>query len=515
MGPRTLQRSAAPYRSVQSSDDYGLLLQVVFDGLLAMLAAYARVFHPSERKLVVTEVELVHPGHACLYLLGGAVYPLYIMRVDGGPQTISRVVGEPYRFVHIVHLEDWQQRSESLLAHHAAVVRGVLDHGRLEKVAFAVVPITPDGDLRAPVHRVLELICQHVTVPGGVEGAHPYLGLLGLLHPVPEFVAGDPLGNALHKLVVDFVEDVDPLGSEARLARVEKAAYVDATNGRVHVRVGEDDHGIGSTEFRRNALELGGRDLHHPLPCLGAAREGDPSNVGVGGKGLTDLLARARNDVQHPRRKLCLLHQLGDAQRGKRGSVGGLHHDRVACGERRSDFGPHQREREVVRHDRGTHADRLLDDHAVSPAERRRQVRVHTLDLAGEVRVVVHSVQEVVKFPHRLGKRLALLSYQELCNLLAVLLDLGYPRPHQLGAFIRVLFRPLGEGALRRGDRRVHVLQAALGNRVELLLRRRVYYRRLVAGFGPYLLSAYQRLRHARHLLSLSRLPNTPVVPCT
>src|SRR5215218_6925460 len=119
--------------SVQSSDDYGLLLQVVFDGLLAMLAAYARVLHPSERKLVVTEVELVHPGHACLYLLGSTVYPLHVMRVDGGPQTISRVVGEPYRLIHIVHLEDRQQRSESLLAHHAAVVRGVLDHGRLEK----------------------------------------------------------------------------------------------------------------------------------------------------------------------------------------------------------------------------------------------------------------------------------------------------------------------------------------------------------------------------------------------
>src|SRR5215212_1496253 len=177
--------------SVQSSDDYGLLLQVVFDGLLAVLAAYARVFHPSERKLVVTEVELVHPGHACLYLLGSTVYPLHVMRVDGGPQAISRVVGEPYRLVHIVHLEDRQQRPESLLAHHAAFVWGVLDHGRLEEVAFAVEPITPDGDLRAPVHRVLKLICQHVTVPGGVEGAHPYLGLLGLLHPVSEFVAGD------------------------------------------------------------------------------------------------------------------------------------------------------------------------------------------------------------------------------------------------------------------------------------------------------------------------------------
>src|SRR5215216_7248848 len=101
--------SAAPYLSVQSSDDYGLLLQVVFDGLLAMLAAYARVFHPSERELVVAEVELVHPGHACLYLLSCAVDPLHVVRVDGGTQTVRRVVRQPDRLVHIVHLEDWQE----------------------------------------------------------------------------------------------------------------------------------------------------------------------------------------------------------------------------------------------------------------------------------------------------------------------------------------------------------------------------------------------------------------------
>src|SRR5829696_9468007 len=248
-----------------------------------MLTAYARVFHPSERKLVVAEVELVHPGHTCLYLLGCTVDPLHVVCVNGGAQTIGRVVGESYRLVHIVHLEDRQQWPEGLLAHHAAVVRGVLDHGRLEEVAFAVVPITPDSDLRAPVHRVLKLICQHVTVPGGVEGTHPYLGLLRLLHPVAELVAGDPLGDALHKLVVDLVEDVDPLGGEARLARVKEAAYVDAAHGRVHVRVGEDDHGVGSAQFRRDALELGCRYLHHSPPGLRAAREGDPPDVRVGG----------------------------------------------------------------------------------------------------------------------------------------------------------------------------------------------------------------------------------------
>src|SRR5215208_924054 len=402
--------SAAPYLSVQSSDDYGLLLQVVFDGLLAVLAAYARVFHPSERKLVVTEVELVHPGHACLYLLGGAVYPLYIMRVDGGPQTISRVVGEPYRFVHIVHLEDWQQRSESLLAHHAAVVRGVLDHGRLEKVAFAVVPITPNGDLRAPVHRVLELICQHVTVPGGVEGAHPYLGLLGLLHPVSEFVAGDPLGNALHKLVVDFVEDVDSLGGEACLARVEEAAYVDAAHGRVHVRVGEDDHRVGSTELSRDALELGGGYLHEPAPHLGTAGESDPADVPVGGERLPDLLAWPGHHVHDAGREPRLLHQLNHPQRRERRCIGRLDDDGVARGERRGDLGAHQSEREVVGHDGGAYAHRLLDDHAVGLAERGGQIGVDALDLAGQVGVIVHAVKEVVELPHRLGERFALLT---------------------------------------------------------------------------------------------------------
>src|ERR671910_806446 len=229
----------------------------------------------------------------------------------------------------------------------------------------------------------------------------------------------------------------------------------------------------------------------------------------------SNLFARARYDVQNPRRKLCLLHQLGDAQRGERGGIGRLHHDRVASGERRSGLGSHQREREVIGHDRGTYADRLLDYHAVGASERRRQVRVHTFDLVGKVSIVGHPVQEVVKFSHRLGERLALLAYQELRDLLGVLLYLRYPGPHQLGAIVRILLRPLGERFLRRGDRRVHVIRATLWNRVERHLRRRVYDRRLLAGPGSYLLSAYQGLRHARYLLSLFRLPNTPVVPCT
>src|SRR5215211_2525289 len=303
MEPQTLMKPDTPSLklpqalSVQSSDDHGLLLQVVLDSLLAMLAAHARVFHPAEGELVVAEVELVHPGHAGLYLLSCPVDPLHVVRVDGGAEAVRRVVSEPYRLVHIVYLEDRQKWPEGLLAHHAAVVRGVLDHGRLEEVALAVVSVAAEGYLRAPVHRVLELVGEQVTVLGGVEGTHPYLGLLRLLHPVAELVAGDPLGDALHKLVVDLVEDVDPLGGEARLARVEEAAYVDAAHGRVNVRVGEDDHGIGTAQLCRDTLELGGRYLHHPPPGLSAAREGDPSYVRVGGQRLADLLARARYDV--------------------------------------------------------------------------------------------------------------------------------------------------------------------------------------------------------------------------
>src|SRR5215211_6477473 len=220
MEPQTLMKPDTPSLnlpqalSVQSSDDHGLLLQVVLDGLLAVLAAHARVFHPAEGELVVAEVELVHPGHAGLYLLSCPVDPLHVVCVDGGAQAVRRVVSEPYRLVHIVYLEDRQKWPEGLLAHHAAVVRGVLDHGRLEEVALAVATAPADGDIRAPVHGVLELGGDQVSVPGGIEGAHPDLGLLRPLHPVAELVAGDPLSEALHELVVDLAEDVDPFGGE-------------------------------------------------------------------------------------------------------------------------------------------------------------------------------------------------------------------------------------------------------------------------------------------------------------
>src|SRR5215211_4275806 len=213
MEPQTLMKPDTPSLklpqalSVQSSDDHGLLLQVVLDSLLAMLAAHARVFHPAEGELVVAEVELVHPGHAGLYLLSCAVDPLHVVRVDGGAEAVRRVVSEPYRLVHIVYLEDRQKWPEGLLAHHAAVVRGVLDHGRLEEVALAVAAAPADGDPGATVHGVLQLVGDQVPVPGGVEGAHPYLRLFRLLHSVTKLVTGDSLGEALHELVVDLAED--------------------------------------------------------------------------------------------------------------------------------------------------------------------------------------------------------------------------------------------------------------------------------------------------------------------
>src|SRR5215210_348063 len=304
VGRRLPTMTAARRRSwllVQPADDDGLLLQVVLDGLLAVLAAYAGFLHAAEGQLVVAEVELVHPRHAGLYLLRGPVDPLHVVSKDGGAQAVGRVVGEPHRLVRVVDLPDGQERPERLLTHHPAVVGGVLDDGRLEEVALAVAIAPAHGDLRAAADGVLELVGDQVPVPRGVEGAHPYLRLLRLLHPVAELVAGDPLGDSLHELVVDLAEDVDAFGREARLARVEEPPDVDAPHRGVHVRVGEDYDGVGAAELGGDALELGGGDLHEPAPHLGAAGEGHPADVRVGGERLPDLLAGARHDVNDAR----------------------------------------------------------------------------------------------------------------------------------------------------------------------------------------------------------------------
>src|SRR4051812_11290240 len=93
----SLEYSTAMRASLlQSSHYHRLLLQVVLNCFFSVLAAYARLFYAAEGQLVVAEVELVYPGHAGLYLLGGAVDPVHVVREDGGAEAVGRVVGQPY-----------------------------------------------------------------------------------------------------------------------------------------------------------------------------------------------------------------------------------------------------------------------------------------------------------------------------------------------------------------------------------------------------------------------------------
>ena len=115
--------------------------------------------------------------------------------------------------------------------------------------------------------------------------------------------------------------------------------------------------------------------------------------------------------------------------------------------ERRADLRPHQRQRVVVRHDRGDRADRTLEHHSVRTAERRRQVLVRAADLRREVGVVVHAVDEVLELARGLDRRLALLVRERLDDLVLVLGDEVECLPDDLGALLGVRPRPLAEGA--------------------------------------------------------------------
>ena len=66
----------------------------------------------------------------------------------------------------------------------------------------------------------------------------------------------------------------------------------------------------------------------------------------------------AGQDVDHARRQVGLLADLGEEQRGQRGRLGGLQHDRVAAGQCRRDLPRQHQQREVPRDHLSRNAER-------------------------------------------------------------------------------------------------------------------------------------------------------------
>ena len=110
-----------------------------------------------------------------------------------------------------------------------------------------------------------------------------------------------------------------------------------------------------------NALECGRGVGGDPLPRLDRPGEGDhvdPLVLDEGGAGLV----AAGDHVEHAGRQELGGH-LAQFERGDRRGRGGLEHDRVSGGERRTDLPHRHHQRVVPRRDLAHHTNRLTPDH--------------------------------------------------------------------------------------------------------------------------------------------------------
>ena len=181
---------------------------------------------------------------------------------------------------------------------------------------------------------------------GGVEGVAD-LALLGLL--------GEPLDEFLVNL---FLHE-EPATRGAALATVEVDGVKGAGDGRLQVRVGEDDVGALAAELERGALQGIGRGLLDDLGGVDMAGEGDLVDVGVDDHGGAGGLAKAVDEINHAGREAGLDRQPADAQGGQRRLLGGLHHDGVPAGEGGAPLPGQHQEGEVPGDDLADNAHRL------------------------------------------------------------------------------------------------------------------------------------------------------------
>ena len=163
------------------------------------------------------------------------------------------------------------------------------------------------------------------------------------LERIAQAERGETIAQLANDHVVDALFDEQARARAADVALVEVDAVDDALDRLVERGVGEDDVGGLAAELEGDRL-LGAGD---------GARDGPAHLGGAGERDLVDArvldqraagVARARDDVDHARREVGLVADVGEEQRREGRRLGRLEHHRVARGERRGD--PRERNEE-------------------------------------------------------------------------------------------------------------------------------------------------------------------------
>ena len=209
----------------------------------------------------------VHHDDTRLHALGELQRAMDAGRVDRRGEAVGRVVDDPERLVETRGSVEHGDGAEELGARDLRRGAGALDHGRLD------VPARPLEAPPAGEH------CRSVRVRllDGMEDPHHRLPADDRLRV--ERPRG--LEQALAEGVVDRVEDDDPTGRGAALARVREGGGDRPGHGVAEVRVVADDERVLATELEARLRQPTCRRLVDRAPGRGRAREAHEVDVGM------------------------------------------------------------------------------------------------------------------------------------------------------------------------------------------------------------------------------------------
>ena len=390
------------------------------------------------------EFATYHADHAGLEVLQHAPQAVDVLGEGVAGEAHAGVVGPLDDLLFRFEPVETRDRGEGLFPRHQHVGRHAGQDGRLHEIPLLLLLLStraaalrsrlpvPKDHLGAVLDRILGLRLRLVDPTWRRDGAHrgPFLRAvshdqlfrLGLEH--------------LRELVVDAGLDVDPVGGDARLARVPPLQRHQLITRLLQIRVVEDDVGTVPAQLHGHLLQAVGAELGDDLADARRARERHLLGERVGDHRLRQarrVVQARRQHVEDARREARLAGQMCQCQTRQRRLRARLHDHRAPGRKRRARLAQDHRDGEVPRHQRDRDPDRLLV-HEYSPVWRGRDAHGpgDAFGFAGEP---PGKAGAVVELAVGFGEGLARLVGEDLGEIVAGGDDEVVPGQEELGAF--------------------------------------------------------------------------------
>ena len=192
-------------------------------------------------------------------------------------------------------------------------------------------------------------------------------------------------GDQLREFFMNCALDQKPRSSHTDLARVAKDATRADPGGLFQIgRIGEDDIGRLAAQLQIKPFQVGARAVFHQLaPDKTGAGKDQHIDIPMKAQCLPGHRALPGDQVQNAVGQAAFGADLHQPQQAERCHLGGFEHHRIARRQRRRDLPRGNHQREIPRHDRPDHADRLAVDQPQNPGLRRGDFAGQFVDRLG------------------------------------------------------------------------------------------------------------------------------------